>query len=59
MANTVGITLYLVGQDEDEAQESMYFTEYGDARDHMREENPGARIYEVVAVIHFDTMREE
>jgi hypothetical protein len=59
MANIVNITLYLVGQDEAEAQESLYFAEYWDARDYAREENPGAKIFAVQARIDFDTMHEE
>lgn len=52
------VYLYLVGNDEGEARNSLIFTDPGEARDYMREVAQGADIFEVRAAIHFRTMKK-
>jgi hypothetical protein len=58
--NDLDITLYFVGEDEDEAQTNMPFDSYESAdsyvKDHGR--NSGLKIYEAKGVIDFTTMEE-
>lgn len=58
--NTIDLTLYLVGWDEDEAQGSMPFDSFESAasyRDDNRDDSGSMNIYSVTSTINFDTMQ--
>ena len=56
----IDLTVYLVGMTEDQARESMIWTEYKDAEEHNLDEFGGdANIYSVNATIDFTTIKPE
>lgn len=54
--NDLDITLYFVGHNEDEAQESMPFDSWESADSYRLNENPTANIYSASGLIDFTTM---
>lgn len=55
-ANTIYITLYLVGENEDAAQENMPFDSEESAESYAAD-NKGTRVFAVDAVIDFSSIR--
>lgn len=53
--NDMNITLYLVGEDEDEAQQNLLFDSQESAEDYAHD-YPGSNVYSVSAVVDFTTI---
>lgn len=57
--NTLALTVYLVGMDEDDAQGNLPYTDHEDAEDYNQAEYGGkATIYAATARLDFSTMEE-
>ena len=55
--NDLDITVYLVGTDEDDAQENAFFDSWGEAESY-RKEHPGTKVFSVEGRIDFTTIEE-
>lgn len=55
-ANTIDVTLYLVGEDEDAAQENLPF-DSEESAESFAADNEGTRVFAVDAVIDLNSIR--
>lgn len=58
MSATMNLTLYLVGYNRIDAKLRFFPFDSIESAESFQRDNPGTKVFEVVAVVDFSTMRE-